>query len=520
MPGRMLVLQQQAGNQAVTAAVQRRLAAAPTILQRLDAGPDAAVEVSSTLAPFLPAALAGSAADVVRALGSSATAGAAVQALRRAGLRDPNKLTNLVFWAHHPEAAGRKLEAGERELAQEWIRLRDAVVMPALAGGSEVGEAAPGTGLSGGTTSTPAPGPGPAGAPKAAKVSDLPLPPTDTASMASSLATKQKAGGMTVAMYAGKAVKSHREFEYQGQQFARDHGAIGVQGGRLAEGVAMPLEVSSAALLDKTSRGVQQVLSAHPEVTAGAGPTVPVDELAIFTHGGKGGLNVLPADGWLWSKGVDRWVEGVAPYLSASPRIMLYACSTAGTRPKAIPFAEALRLSIDKHLRRLHGEGPEVGSEVWGHQTVGHTTANRLLSVFKEGLGSSGTSLNGALGVKMAALAAEIADRTDLAEKAAARLAASGQAHMEAVLQAYRGGKKAASATGSTDPLNVLAREAGNIGIERMWLGITTTDPIDLTDVGLTAPARERVEQGFAEVRVRFRHRLGQLVKEAATVKG
>lgn len=521
MPGRVLVLQQQAGNRAVTAAVQRRLGTAPMVLQRLDPGPDAALDVSSKLAPFLPPSLGGSAADVVRALGSPGTAGAAVQALHRAGLRDPNKLTNLVFWAHHPEAAGRKIRAGEEELAQEWIRLRDAVVVPSLARGPEAtGEAASSTGPSGGTTSTRAPGSGAAGASKAAKAGDLPLPPTDSASMASSLATKQKAGGMTVAMYAGKAVKSHREFEYQGQQFARDHGAIGVQGGRLAEGVAMPLEVSSAALLDKTSRGVQQVLSAHPELTDGGGPTVPVDELAIFTHGGRGELNVVPADGWISSKGVDRWVAGVAPYLSASPRIMLYACSTAGARPRAIPFAEALRLSVDKHLRRLHGEGPEVGSEVWGHQTVGHTTANRLLSVFKEGLGAMGTSLNGALGVKMAALAAEMADRTDLSEKAAARLAASGKTHMEAVLQAYRGGKKGGSATGSKDPLNVLAREAGNIGIERMWLGITTTDPVDLSDVGLTAPARERVEQGFAEVRARFQHRLGQLVKEAATIKG
>jgi hypothetical protein len=460
-------------------------------------------------------------ADVVRALGSSATAGAAVQALVRAGLDDRNQLTNLVFWAHHPAEAGRKLAAGERELAASWLRLRDSVVVPALAAG-EAGPASSGsgTGPADGATAEAKPGPA-AGTPKAkpAKVEDLPRPPADTASMATSLAAKQKAGGMTVAMYAGKKVKSHAEFERQGKQFARDHGAIGVEGGRLGEGVAMPLETSSSSLLDKTSRGVEQVLSAHPEATDGNGARVPVDELAIFTHGGRRELNVVPGDGWLSSKRVDAWVESVGPYLSASPRVMLYACSTAGTPPKGVPFAEALRISIDKYLRRQHGDGPGVGSEVWGHQTVGHTTANRLLSVFKEGLGDAGTSLNGALGAKMAALAAELADRNDLSDSAAASLAKSGKAHMEAVLQAYRG-KKLGSATGTKDPLNVLAREAGNIGIERMWLGITGTDPLDLTDVGLAAPARERLEQGFTEVRARFKPRLAQLVQEATKIKG
>ena len=499
--GGLLGLQQQVGNRAVTTALQRRRRAV-TVARVPDPAPAAAGDVSLTLAPFLPASLLPSAADLISALGSTLTARGAVKALIWAGLRDPNKLTNLVFWAQHPAAAGRKLGADEKVLAAAWVRLRDDTVLPALAGH----DAEPG----GGSKEPDAKGTG---------AKDPPPPPADSASLASSLAAKQKAGGMTVALYAGKAVGSHAEFKRQGEQFAKDHGAFGVAGGKLGEGVAMPLETSSSSLLAQTSRGAEQVLGAHPDLTDGHGAKVPVDELAIFTHGGKSGLNVIPNDGWISSKRVDVWFDSFAPYLSASPRVMLYACSTAGTPPKGVPFAEALRISIDKHLKVLHGDGPGVGSEVWGHQTVGHTTANRLLSVFKEGLGDAGTDLNGALGAKMALLAAQMADRTDLSEAAAAKLAKAGKEHMKAVLHAYRG-KTGKSGTGTKDPLNMLAREAGNLGIERMWLGLTTTDPLDVSDLGLTEPARERLDQGFAEVRPRFQSRLAKLVQEAATVKG
>ena len=61
--------------------------------------------------------------------------GMAVIAVRLAiarGIRDENKLTNLIFFARHPELKGRKIRRGERELAREWLAIRDRLVRPAL----------------------------------------------------------------------------------------------------------------------------------------------------------------------------------------------------------------------------------------------------------------------------------------------------------------------------------------------------------------------------------------------------
>lgn len=56
------------------------------------------------------------------------------QAIAR-GQRDAGKLTNLVFFARHPERGGRKLVKTEprfRQLADEWLAIRDRLVKPAL----------------------------------------------------------------------------------------------------------------------------------------------------------------------------------------------------------------------------------------------------------------------------------------------------------------------------------------------------------------------------------------------------
>jgi Penicillin-insensitive murein endopeptidase/Putative peptidoglycan binding domain len=48
---------------------------------------------------------------------------------------DENTLTNLVFFARHPERKGKKLEKGEprfKEFSQEWLDIRDRLVRPAL----------------------------------------------------------------------------------------------------------------------------------------------------------------------------------------------------------------------------------------------------------------------------------------------------------------------------------------------------------------------------------------------------
>ena len=53
--------------------------------------------------------------------------------LSRSGRADLNKLSDLVFYARHPELGGRKVRPDERALAQEWVQIRDAVVKPAIA---------------------------------------------------------------------------------------------------------------------------------------------------------------------------------------------------------------------------------------------------------------------------------------------------------------------------------------------------------------------------------------------------
>ena len=49
-----------------------------------------------------------------------------------AGYTDVNQLTNIVFYFRHPELIGRKIEPGQRSLAEEWVSIRDRIVKPAL----------------------------------------------------------------------------------------------------------------------------------------------------------------------------------------------------------------------------------------------------------------------------------------------------------------------------------------------------------------------------------------------------
>ncbi len=48
------------------------------------------------------------------------------------GITDENKLTNLVFFARHPELGGRRIRSDEKELAREWLQIRNQLVRPAL----------------------------------------------------------------------------------------------------------------------------------------------------------------------------------------------------------------------------------------------------------------------------------------------------------------------------------------------------------------------------------------------------
>jgi GH25 family lysozyme M1 (1,4-beta-N-acetylmuramidase) len=50
----------------------------------------------------------------------------------RNGVTDLNRLTDMVFYARHPEVNGRRLRPDEHSLTQEWLQIRAAVVQPAL----------------------------------------------------------------------------------------------------------------------------------------------------------------------------------------------------------------------------------------------------------------------------------------------------------------------------------------------------------------------------------------------------
>ncbi len=56
----------------------------------------------------------------------------AVDLAYQQGITDENKLTDLVFFARHPELSGRRIRPDEKELAREWLDIRNQVVRPAL----------------------------------------------------------------------------------------------------------------------------------------------------------------------------------------------------------------------------------------------------------------------------------------------------------------------------------------------------------------------------------------------------
>lgn len=80
----------------------------------------------------------------------------AVRLMVASGVRDENRLTNMVFHARHPELDGRSIRPDERALAAEWLSIRNDIVRPLLS--AAVSGAAAGT-----STGTRPSGPGRAG---------------------------------------------------------------------------------------------------------------------------------------------------------------------------------------------------------------------------------------------------------------------------------------------------------------------------------------------------------------------
>jgi GH25 family lysozyme M1 (1,4-beta-N-acetylmuramidase) len=57
----------------------------------------------------------------------------AVRLAMNAGVTDVNQLTDTLFYVLHPELRGRRIDPSQRDLAREWIAIRDRRVRPVLA---------------------------------------------------------------------------------------------------------------------------------------------------------------------------------------------------------------------------------------------------------------------------------------------------------------------------------------------------------------------------------------------------
>ena len=102
-------------------------------IERIQAGGPGAPSLPpvSRAGPSILAAL-GSVVDRFRTLLMNGQEQLAVRLAYERGVREPNALTNLVFFARHPEMDGRKIRPDETRLASEWLDVRDRLVVPAL----------------------------------------------------------------------------------------------------------------------------------------------------------------------------------------------------------------------------------------------------------------------------------------------------------------------------------------------------------------------------------------------------
>lgn len=66
----------------------------------------------------------------------------AMRAAIQRGVRDENRLTDMIFNAHHPERRGQRLQASERDLGREWLLIRSQIVRPELGAPTPAGAAA------------------------------------------------------------------------------------------------------------------------------------------------------------------------------------------------------------------------------------------------------------------------------------------------------------------------------------------------------------------------------------------
>lgn len=223
-------------------------------------------------------------------------------------------------------------------------------------------------------------------------------------------------GGLTVAMHitrAGAGLANEKrpwgskeyikdedgaydEFKRQAQQFAADHQAIGVaDDGTLTAGEAGAMEITRT--VPELLAALETALDLRGE--DGVPQPLRIKTIAFFTHGWEHNLKIHVEDG-TDARGKQTKIAktpgrgqykplyaAIAGYLSASPRVLLYACLTAAD--VADGFAGGLTQDLGKWLAEREGAENPTQVELWGHSVSGNTAGNHCLVRF---LGAADTS--------------------------------------------------------------------------------------------------------------------------------
>lgn len=100
------------------------------VYARIESSLGAAPTVGRIVGPILD--VLGEARDRLVAMVVAGQEHQAVVEARDSGAADEDALTNMVFFARHPELDGRRIERHETALAAEWLRIRQEIVRPAL----------------------------------------------------------------------------------------------------------------------------------------------------------------------------------------------------------------------------------------------------------------------------------------------------------------------------------------------------------------------------------------------------
>jgi hypothetical protein len=319
---------------------------------------------------------------------------------------------------------------------------------------------------------------------------------------ASILREWQVKGGLTVAFYGGHVhgPGAAGEFKRQAEQFADDHGAIGLKGGGVKFGAAMDITKEIPALLADLETELDKVLLESRRI--------PVQTLAIFTHGIEKKLEAGPPQAGQteqvqWIQDVKGWVGRIAPYMSPSPTVLLFACRAGGKPATGVPFAEAVEEYLQDDLAMSYpGPGMQVDPKVWGHKTAAHTVANPNLVEFSGGIPAVQDDFPTRLGAAMTDRAVKLAGRSYVARAGSSGLPpiTAGQRSAlvsDAARRVLKIFQISPAEQTSTNPKVVYFREIPMMGMDRMIADLLTDATPDFSYLRLSAKATARVASGF-----------------------